>query len=266
MNIIIRGDGKTKYRQIRAVLDVCQQANVPKVDLATEPLTKITCCRNTQPRKKRNSSKVNLIISFIFHAVLVVVLFYFAARQGLLGKQLQKISVEMVKEKKAGKTQGAGKAKSRTAQGCRNAQSRYQRPNRSRRPRRRRRLRRPPSRRPPPNCRRLTLTAARPSSPVPIRWRFTKAPSNTPSARNGTGRKTWTTTIMSPRWRSRWSRDGRISDPVWEKGSGNPALGRFGARGHRGRDQHGHVRRPRISRRSVIIRFDVQEETEPVLP
>jgi biopolymer transport protein ExbD len=38
LNIIVRGDSKTKYRQIRAVLDVCQQANVPKVDLATEPL------------------------------------------------------------------------------------------------------------------------------------------------------------------------------------------------------------------------------------
>jgi biopolymer transport protein ExbD len=38
LNIIVRGDAKTKYKQIRAVLDVCQQANVPKVDLATEPL------------------------------------------------------------------------------------------------------------------------------------------------------------------------------------------------------------------------------------
>jgi biopolymer transport protein ExbD len=37
LNIIVRGDSKTKYKQIRAVLDVCQQANVPKVDLATEP-------------------------------------------------------------------------------------------------------------------------------------------------------------------------------------------------------------------------------------
>lgn len=36
LNIIIRGDGHAKYRQIRAVLDICQQANVPKVDLATE--------------------------------------------------------------------------------------------------------------------------------------------------------------------------------------------------------------------------------------
>ena len=38
LNIIIRGDSKTRYRQIREVLDVCQRANVPKVDLATEPL------------------------------------------------------------------------------------------------------------------------------------------------------------------------------------------------------------------------------------
>ncbi len=35
LNVIIRGDSQTKYRQIRAVLDVCQQANVPKVDLQT---------------------------------------------------------------------------------------------------------------------------------------------------------------------------------------------------------------------------------------
>ena len=34
LNVIVRGDAKTKYKQIRAVLDVCQQANVPKVDLA----------------------------------------------------------------------------------------------------------------------------------------------------------------------------------------------------------------------------------------
>jgi biopolymer transport protein ExbD len=40
LNIIVRADGNAKYRQIRAVLDVCQQANVPKVDLATESLTR----------------------------------------------------------------------------------------------------------------------------------------------------------------------------------------------------------------------------------
>jgi len=40
LNVIVRGDGKTKYRQIRAVLDVCQQANLAKFDLATETLDK----------------------------------------------------------------------------------------------------------------------------------------------------------------------------------------------------------------------------------
>jgi len=36
LNVIVRGDAKTKYKQIRAVMDIYQQANVPKVDLATE--------------------------------------------------------------------------------------------------------------------------------------------------------------------------------------------------------------------------------------
>ena len=40
LNVIVRGDSKTKYKQIRAILDICQQANVPKVDLATDPLEK----------------------------------------------------------------------------------------------------------------------------------------------------------------------------------------------------------------------------------
>jgi len=38
LSVIVRGDGKTKYKQIRAVMDVCQQCNVVKVELATEPL------------------------------------------------------------------------------------------------------------------------------------------------------------------------------------------------------------------------------------
>jgi hypothetical protein len=42
-------------------------------------------------RKKRNSSRVNFLISFTFHATLALVVLYFAARQGWLGKQAQKI-------------------------------------------------------------------------------------------------------------------------------------------------------------------------------
>ena len=37
LSVIVRGDGKVKYSRIRAVVDACQQANVVKVDLATEP-------------------------------------------------------------------------------------------------------------------------------------------------------------------------------------------------------------------------------------
>jgi biopolymer transport protein ExbD len=40
LGVIIRGDSKTKYGRIRAVLDACQSANVVKVELATEPGTK----------------------------------------------------------------------------------------------------------------------------------------------------------------------------------------------------------------------------------
>jgi biopolymer transport protein ExbD len=38
LNVIVRGDGHTKYKDIRSVLDVCQQAQVLKVELATDPL------------------------------------------------------------------------------------------------------------------------------------------------------------------------------------------------------------------------------------
>ncbi len=51
------------------------------------------------------------MISFTFHALIVVVGLYFAARGGLLGKQIQKISVEMIKEKPPEKPKVAEKPK-----------------------------------------------------------------------------------------------------------------------------------------------------------
>jgi outer membrane biosynthesis protein TonB len=54
-----------------------------------------------QPRKKKNSSKLNLVLSVLFHGALVLVLFFFAAKQGILGKKLKEITVTMApKEKK----------------------------------------------------------------------------------------------------------------------------------------------------------------------
>ena len=37
LSVVIRGSAKTKYRAIVAVMDMLQQANVGKVNLATEP-------------------------------------------------------------------------------------------------------------------------------------------------------------------------------------------------------------------------------------
>jgi hypothetical protein len=53
---------------------------------------------NSQPRKPRNSSRVNWLISLSIHGLIVLVAFYFAARSGLVGRQLQKLTVSMVKE------------------------------------------------------------------------------------------------------------------------------------------------------------------------
>ncbi len=38
LNVVIRGSGRTKYQQIVNVMDMLQQANVGKVNLATEAL------------------------------------------------------------------------------------------------------------------------------------------------------------------------------------------------------------------------------------
>ena len=53
----------------------------------------------SQARKPRNSSKINLIISLTFHGALVIFVLYFAARGGLLGKSIQTMTVRTEKEK-----------------------------------------------------------------------------------------------------------------------------------------------------------------------
>jgi len=47
-------------------------------------------------RKKRNSSKINLVFSIVFHGLLFGVLFYFAAREGLVGKKMQALTATLV--------------------------------------------------------------------------------------------------------------------------------------------------------------------------
>lgn len=54
----------------------------------------------SQPKPPKNSSKVNLTISAVVHGVLIAGLIYFAAREGYLGKKIQTITVTKVVEKK----------------------------------------------------------------------------------------------------------------------------------------------------------------------
>jgi hypothetical protein len=218
---------------------------------------------NTQPRKKRNSSRVNLIISFVFHATLVVALFYFAARQGLIGKKLQKIAVEMVKEKKVEKPKEPEPPKPEPPK--------VETPKTVSAPKPVETAKAPPSVAPP--------TVAPPAAELPsFVFEGGKAviSSSDPVEiyRN----------TLEYAFRSKWNRpenldddgyvaevevavqsDGRIGNSVWQKGSGNPAWDdsvRAAIRAVTNVDRPPPTNFPP----RVIIRFDVQEEAQPVLP
>jgi outer membrane biosynthesis protein TonB len=216
----------------------------------------------SQSRKKRNSSKVNLMISFAFHAVLVLVLLYFAARQGLLGKQLKKISVEIVKEKPPEKPKEPPKVE-------------------------------PPKVEPPkivetPKVVEAPKVQAPPTVAPPI-----IAPANTelPSFEFGGGKTVETSSdpvqlykgYMEYALRQKWSRpenigddsyvvevqvsvdkQGNISDPTWLKGSGDE---KWDTTVRQVFNVVKNIDRPPPTNfpPRVTIRFDVQEETEPVL-
>lgn len=52
------------------------------------------------PRRKRSSASVNLVVSLVFHALVIGTLAFLAAREGLLGKQLKTIAVTMAPKEK----------------------------------------------------------------------------------------------------------------------------------------------------------------------
>jgi hypothetical protein len=209
----------------------------------------------SKPRKKKNSSRVNLLISFIFHAALVVVLLYFAARSGILGHQLQKISVSLIKE--------------------------------------------PPKPKPPPPPPRVEPPKEPPkvvSAPKPVeeaKAPTAAAPVTAPPAQElpsfdfdgGKAVDTSSDPVQIYRgaleyaFRSRWdrpnnmkddayvaevqvsvSRDGEISNPQWEKGSGNSVWDdsvRKAIAAVKNMDRPPPTNFPP----HITIRFDVQEQT-----
>jgi outer membrane biosynthesis protein TonB len=216
----------------------------------------------THIRKKKNSSKVNLTISFVFHAVLVGGLLYFAAHEGLLGKKIQKIAVEMVKEKPPEKPKEAEKPKVE-----------------------------PPKVETP----KLDTPKAQESKPEPPPMAAPPvvAPANTevPTFEFDGGKAVNTESdpvqlykgYLEYELRSKWDRpenmeddnyvvevlvnvdkSGNLSSPVWQKSSGNAKWDQTV------RDVFKTVHQidrspPTNFPPQVTIRFDVQEETEPVM-
>src|SRR5579864_6503809 len=50
-------------------------------------------------RRKRSSSKANLILSFLFHSLIVLGVFYFAARQGVMGDKMKSLVATLEQQK-----------------------------------------------------------------------------------------------------------------------------------------------------------------------
>ena len=217
----------------------------------------------TQPRKRRNSSKVNLLISFVFHATLVLTLLYFAARQGLLGRQIQKISVEMIKEKPPQKPREPEKPKVEPPK--------IEQPKIAAAPKAEPPKEAPPSAAAPP-------TVAPPAAELPSfvfeGGKAVETSSDPVQLYKGQ---------VEYALRSKWRRPdnladnsyvaevevtvdpkGQISDPILEKGSGNKLWDDSVRQVFK---MVTHMDRPPPTNfpSHVTVRFDVQEETEPLL-
>jgi len=218
---------------------------------------------HTQARKKRNSSKVNFFISFAFHATIALVVLYFAARQGWLGKQAQNLSVELVKkEKPKEKPKEPEKPKEEPPKVV-------EPPKLVDTPKPVETAKAPPSVAPP--------TVAPPAAELPS-FEFEGGKAVVSSSDPVEIYKN----AVEYAFRSKWNRpenmaddsyvaevevsvgrDGQIGDPAWQKGSGNSRW-----------DDSVHAAIAAVTNMAtppptnfpprITIRFDVQDETEPV--
>ena len=51
-----------------------------------------------EAREKKNSSRLSVVISMVFHGIIIGLLAYLAAREGYLGKDLKKLAVQIVQK------------------------------------------------------------------------------------------------------------------------------------------------------------------------
>ena len=225
----------------------------------------------TTPRKPRNSSKVNLLISFVVHSALIGVLVYFAAREGFLGKQLKKIAVELVKEPPPEKPKETEKPKEEPPP--------------------------PPKIEPPKVVEAPKTEAPKPAAgstppPAVIAPPAVAPPAaDVPSFAFDGGKSVQSTSdpvqlyrgFVEYTLRSKWNRptdmaddhfvaevevsvdrDGQISNPQWKKGSGDS---RWDASVREALATTKRLDRPPPKNfpPHVLVRFDVQEYKEPVI-
>jgi outer membrane biosynthesis protein TonB len=227
----------------------------------------------TQPDKPDNSARLNLLISLFFHIAIVAVLIFFAARQGLLGDQLKKITIQMVKEKPPEKPKEPEKPKVE-----------------------------PPKAEPPktveaPKVETAKAPAPRELAPAPARSAVAPPvavappPSEMPALVFGGGEAVQTSSdpvelyksSVEHAFLSQWhrpggmaddtyvaevevavDRDGKVSDPVWKKSSGNT---RWDDSVKNALSATQNLDRPPPAGfpPRVLVRFDVADSTEPLL-
>lgn len=228
----------------------------------------------TQPRKRRNSQKVNLLISLSFHAAIVLALAYLAAREGLLGRQLKRIAVELVKEKPPESPKEPEKPRSEPPK----AEPARPDPPRAATPQNRE----PPRQATPPPA--FSIAAAPPSAPPPA--------ADVPSFAFEGGRAVESASdpvqhyrsFVEYALRSNWERpddiddkrfvvevelsvdrSGRVSNPDWKRTSGNP---RWDASVRTALAATPSISRPPPANfpPRVLVRFDVQEVTDAFAP
>jgi outer membrane biosynthesis protein TonB len=220
----------------------------------------------TQARKPRNSSKVNLIISLVFHGLIVVALIYFAAREGVLGKQLKKLAVSMVKEKPPEKPKTPDKPKEEPPK--------VDIPKLAVTPK----ISAPKDSAPPPAAAEAPPAAAPPATELP-------------SFSFGGGRDVSTADAVTvykgeieASLKAKWNRpeditdptyvaevdiqvdkDGQLSNPVWKKSSGNQRWD-DSVRAALAATRSLALPPPKNFPPHVLVRFDVTEEAQPIMP
>jgi outer membrane biosynthesis protein TonB len=219
----------------------------------------------TQARKPRNSSKINMVISIVFHVAIGLVAFYFAAKGGVLGKQMQKLAVSMVKEKPPEKPKTPEK------------------PKEVEQPKEVPKLAVTPKMTAPRDVAPAAASTAPPAYAPPA--------VDVPSFSFGGGRDVGTGDAISAyqgqiqsSFMGNWKRpenvddsqfaaevdiqvdkEGNLSDPVWKKGSGNMRWD-DSVKAALAATKSLPLPPPKNFPSHVLVRFDVTEETQPIMP